>query len=169
MLEELFEKYLLKKSKEHDHPDGTYVSAHLGTNDKEDLFKWVKENKIPNPTEPMDYHATISYSRKGVPDVVHHDFKLPMVAKIVGWHVFPTQTGGKCLVAALESKDLTNAHNSVIDEHGATHSFPEYHPHITVSYDYNSDVAPKTFPNMQVKFTKVKIEPLDPEFKPKKA
>ena len=165
IIEKLFERYIAKKQ----HPDGTYVSAELDPKFQDAIFKWAKENGIPNLADPKQYHATIAYSRKGIPEVKSKDFKLPIAAEITGWKIFPTQTGGKCLVASLKSEQLTSHFNDIMDNYGATYDFPSYQPHITVSYDYGSDVAPKTFPKIKVQFNKVRIEPLDPEKPIKKA
>jgi len=169
LIEVLFEKYLKKKSLSLTHPNGTYISAILSEPNCEDIYNWAKAHKIPNLADPQQYHATLIYSRKGIPDVKAYDFELPLSGKVCGWHVFPTQTGGKCLVAALESKQLTNIHKDIMDKYGATYDFDEYKPHVTISYDYDKDEAPKTFPRMRLFFNKVKIDPLDPEFTPKKA
>lgn len=162
MLEILFEKYLRGKSKEKYHPDGTYVSAELDPKFQDAIFKWAQDNDIPNLADPKQYHATIAYSRKGIPEVKEKDFNLPITATISGWHIFPTQTGGRCLVAELQSSELTSHFKDIMDNYGATYDYPDYKPHLTVSYDYGSDEVPKSYPKIKIQFNKIRIEPLDP-------
>ena len=156
LIGKLFENFKSAK-----HPNGTYVSAQLSPISSEDLHRWVTDNKIGNLVAPEEYHATITYSRKGIPEVDSHDFKLPLKAEIVGWHVFPTKAGSNCLVCDIESAVLTKLHKDIKDKYGATHDFDSYKPHITVSYDYDKDTPPSTFPKMSVTFNKINIEPLD--------
>lgn len=169
MLEILFEKYLHKKARDNNHPDGTYVSAELDPKNQEAIFNWAKDNGIPNLADPKQYHATIAYSRVGIPDVKKKEFDLPIAANIIGWHIFPTQTGGKCLVADLKSDVLTSHFKDIMDNYGASYDYPEYKPHLTISYDYDKDEPPKTFPKIKIMFNKIRIEPLDPEKVIKKA
>lgn len=165
-IDRLFEQYRAKKAHEH----GTYISAVVSTASAKQLFQWVEDNGINNPTEPAEYHATITYSRKGIPKVVNgFKYDLPIEGKIVGWKLFPTQAGGQCLVADIASKDLTNYHEDIKSKFGATHDYPSYHPHVTVSYDYTGKDVPKTFPDLTLTFDKIEAKALDPEFKPKDA
>lgn len=169
MIEILFEKYLHKKMKEKYHPDGTYISALLSKEDSDKIYNWAKDHGITNLDSSNDYHATITYSRKGIPDVKEYSFELPITAKLSKWKIFNTQSGGSCLVIGLESDQLTKYHNDIKDLYGATHDFQSFQPHITICYEYNKKEVPDDFPNFNVTFNKVKIEPLNPAFTPKKA
>ena len=166
---ELYEKYLEKKERKETHSDGTYISAQLSKVDSKNLYEWCLDNKIPNLADPEQYHATIIYSRKGIPEVKTFKFDTPITASIEGWDIFPTQTGGKCLVARLESSELTKYHKTIMSEYKATFDYDSYKPHITVSYDYDKNSPPKECPKDLVVFSKVEVKALDPQFEPKKA
>jgi hypothetical protein len=162
LIEYLYEKYLAKKA----HEAGTYISLKLDAASAKALDDWTTDNNIENPLDPSDYHVTVIYSRKGIPAVEGHEFDLPIVAKVSAFEIFPTQTGNECLVAKVDSKDLTDLHKSIRKEYGATHDYPEYKPHVTLSYDYKGEL-PKDVPDITVTFNKVVVQPLDPDFKPK--
>ena len=164
-IEFLYEKYLGKKQ----HADGTYVSAQLDKASTDDLFAWVKENKIPNPYDPNEYHVTIVYSRKGIPEVENYKFDLPIKCEISSFEIFTTQSNTQCLVAKLSSECLTSIHNDIRKKYGATHDFPSYKPHVTLSYDYGSDEVPKDLPKIPLTFDKVAVKPLNLDYKPKVA
>lgn len=50
--------------------------------------------------------------------------------------VFNTQDNKRCLVIKLESEYLTNRHKELMKNYPSlTYDYPEYIPHITLSYD----------------------------------
>jgi hypothetical protein len=164
-IQRLFEAYLAKKR----HDNGTYVSAEVSEESGKKIFDWAKKKSIDGLIESKDYHSTIIYSRKGVPQVEGMELPEKIEGKTVGWHIFPTQDGGKCLALDIESPVLTNLHEHIMKEYGATYDYDEYKPHITVTYDYKETEAPKTFPKMKVVFDSFRIEGLDPDKKFRKA
>lgn len=151
------------------HPNGTYVAAKLTKASQSALDYFVTEAGITNAADPKQYHSTVIYSRKGVPDVKNYKFKLPFKAHIKEWKLFDTQFGksGKCLVAIMDSPELEKAHRDIRQQYGALHGFPDYHPHVTVSYDYDGPL-PKVIPGVALTYGSIEIKPLDPEFVPPK-
>ena len=117
---------------EEKHKNGTYISVKLDKDSSKKLDSWVTLNGIPNQTDPNEFHATVIYSRKGVPDAKSYDLGLPIDAKISGWHIFDTQQGTKALVAKIDSSVLAKHHTHLIKKFGATHDYPSYQPHVTV-------------------------------------
>lgn len=150
------------------HPNGTYMSAKLSRKSQKDLDQWVAEHNIPNAADPKQYHSTIIYSRKGVPDVKDYKIKLPIRAKIKEWKIFPTQAGPKALVAIMDSPELDNHHKTIREKYGATHDYPDYHAHVTVSYDYGNGPAPTETPDLELEYDSTELKPLDPTFVPPK-
>lgn len=150
------------------HPNGTYMSVTLSAKSQKTLDEWVTNNNIPNPADPKQYHTTIVYSRRGVPEVEDYKIKLPINASIKEWKIFSTQSNTQCLVAIMDSEQLTNDHNTIKQRYGATHDYPDYHPHVTVSYDFGSNTVPSEVPSMELNYDKVEIKPLDPQFVPPK-
>lgn len=151
------------------HPDGTYVSVKLSKKSQSDLDSWVSKNNIMNASDPSEYHSTVIYSRVGVPNAKSYDLNLPITASISGWKKFDTKLSesGKCLVAIVDSPDLNKHHNNLVNDYGATHDFEGYHPHITISYDYDGDI-PEDVPSFNITYDDSDFKPLDPKFSPKK-
>lgn len=149
------------------HKDGTYMSVTLDKPSRDKLFSWVEQNNIENAADPDQYHATVIYSRKPCPDAMTYDLKLPISAKISEFKLFGTKSDTKCLVGIVNSKELEKHHDILVDEYGATHDFPEYHPHITLSYEYSKDI-PDMVPDFELTFDSSECKPLDPDFVPKK-
>ena len=156
---------LLEVKKNETHPDGTYISVVLSKKSQDELDNWVSNHNISNPSDPKEYQSTVVYSRGGVPKARTYDLGLPIEASIKEWKLFDTQTGAKCLVGVVDSKELTAHHKAIREKFGASHDFPEYHPHITVSYDYKGEIL-KELPDFKVTFDKSEFKPLDPKFVP---
>ncbi len=151
------------------HPDGTYIAAELSPDSQKLLDTYVTGMNVPNAADPNQYHSTVIYSRKGVPEAREYHFELPFKAKIKEWKLFDTKFGesGKCLVAIMDSPELEKAHKEIRDKYGATHDYPDYHPHVTISYDY-PDELPTEVPDMELEYDYVDIKPLNPQFVPDK-
>ena len=147
---------------------GTYIAATLSKKSQIDLDKWVTEHNIPNPADPNQYHSTIIYSRKGIPEAVNYKISLPMKAKIKEWKIFPTQSGDNCLVAIMDSSEMSHHHAYIRSEYGATHDYPDYHPHVTVSYSYGNLPLPSEVPDLELEYDDTEFKPLDPDFAPPK-
>lgn len=151
--------------KDKSHPDGTYISAKLSDDSSNALDKWVTNNNIQNATDPKEYHSTVVYSRKGIPDAKSYDLGLPIQGKITKWELFPTQSGTKALVGIVDSPELTKHHVTLKKDFGATHDYPEYHPHVTISYDH-AGPKPSEVPDFNITFDKSEFKALDPTFVP---
>jgi len=153
------------KSDEHEH--GTYVSVKLDKKSVKELDTWATNTGIKNLIDPTEYHATVIYSRKPVPNAAEYDLKLPLDAKISNWKIFDTQQNTKALVGAIKSPALEKAHKD-LKAMGASHGFPDYQPHVTLSYNYGSDEVPEKLPDIKLVFSEKAVKPLDPTWSSKK-
>lgn len=148
------------------HEKGTYIKADPIQANRDQLFSWTQENGITNAVDSSEYHTTIIYSKNPCPEAKEYDFKLPMHATVSGFKIFDAPLG-RCLVAALESEDLKTVNSDIMQRYGATSDYPEYIPHITLSYNYDGDL-PTNPPKINVWFNKVEVKGLDPTWAPKK-
>lgn len=153
----------IQEVKKKDHPGGTYICAKVSKKSREQMQKWVNEYNIPNAADPKQYHTTIVYSRKGIPEVTEYKIDFPIEASIKGWEIFNSGEK-KCLVAVVDCPELTKCHEEIRKKYGATHDYPDYHPHITVSYDYGNAKVPDVVPDFKITYTSSQIEPLDLEY-----
>lgn len=112
---------------------GTYVGVRF---DKESI-KTIKEIqslfKIPNPTPENDLHSTVVFSRNEIDFPIKTGIYEP-IDPVVKFHVFKTQSGKRALVLKIDSEYLKQRHE-LANQLGATYDFPDYIPHITLSYD----------------------------------
>jgi hypothetical protein len=150
------------------HKDGTYVAFEMRQDSKDLLDNFVKMNLgLDERISPDEYHTTVIYSRTPVPDA--EQFKGPMTASanVVGYEVFPTKTGDKCLVMRLQSQSIEFL-NKKLTELGATSDYDTYKPHVTICYNYtgNNDVSTLPVPQFNLSYDTLTVKPLDPEFIP---
>lgn len=109
---------------------GTYVGGKFSKDVEEGLKKFSKENNIPNVN--TDYHTTIIYSTRAMPKfkaLGKVDYDTPLRS----FKIFEGET--KVLVLVLDSPELVQRHKEIMKEYNGTYNFPEYIPHITLSYD----------------------------------
>lgn len=153
------------------HKEGTYCAALLDEKTRQTLYNWCVLQGIKGLTNPDEYHVTLIYSRKPCAEIKDYPFDMPWTTSFVEdreWHIFDSKKGTKCLVLKIDCPMFHDVHYEIREIYGATHDFPEYSPHITVSYDYNGDLKSlKSVPNFDLTFDKIEIKPLDPEYLPK--
>lgn len=114
-----------------DASSGLYVAAKFSDYTLDKIEELQRELKVPNPVPRHKIHSTICYSRVNIPYVTAvGSFEVASSGKLEVWD---TQDG-KTLVLILDSDYLTFRHNYA-RALGATHDFPDYTPHITLSYN----------------------------------
>lgn len=115
---------------------GTYVAIKWGDSHREEIVKWAKDQGIPNVLNSDEIHTTLIYSRVGFKHSCSStDFDTDISDG--EFHVFTNEKlGHKALVMKFKSKTLSNRHNEIMKNNPkAVYDFPEYIPHITLSYD----------------------------------
>lgn len=123
---------LLEKNEETD--KGTYAGLRFSQDDEDVIMGIVKEMDVPNPIQREEIHLTLLYSRKTLPNYKPAEMT-DMWAYPRGYHIFNGKDGKNILVILLESEDANYRHQKLMAQHEATYDFPEYRPHITLSYD----------------------------------
>jgi len=152
----LFSEYLAEAE---EHKDGTYGALLPTQTSREKLHEWMEKQDIPNLVESKEYHCTVVYSTKPVPEVADILAPVPFSATVREWKVFGED---KMLVAALDCPQAQKLFDKTIDM-GAKNDYPEYVPHITVALKYEGDV-PKEKPEFKIVFHKFKVSPMDADF-----
>lgn len=153
------------------HKDGTYVEYKLSEKSAENLKKFCEGLGINNILDPSTFHSTLVYSKTPCPKLAGYDFPTPIFGVGTHWSLFTTQKGGKCLVLEVDTANtLEILHDICVKTYGASHGFPEYKAHITISYDYDKKTVPTKVPtHISLKYDTVNVKPLDPDFDPTKA
>lgn len=115
--------------------------------------------------DSTDLHTTICYSRKPPSENIDYSSWKPTgtpVAKMSRLEVFDGRDGSNILVVLLDSPFLEQQHHSYMQKYALSYDHPQYHPHITLHYDYHSTLPPK-FPenlDLQLAISLLYTEPL---------
>lgn len=124
----------LLEQKEDETTEGTYAGYRLDTDSEEALMEAIKSMNIPNPVSQEDLHITLLYSRKFLPD--YEPAKdTNIIVTPSKFTIFDGQDGSKVLVLILDCGQCIDRHIRLMAYYDATYDFPEYIPHITLSYD----------------------------------
>lgn len=142
---------------------GTYAKLVPCDNTKTRIAAVTGILNIENSISVRDLHVTVIYSRKECAEIKDLPVKLPLKAHGSEFAVLPNADGSKCLVVKLSSPELHDLHNEIKEKHGATHDWPAYLPHITLSYDYTREVPNDTLLEYfkDLHFDQYIVEPLD--------
>lgn len=111
-----------------------YVAVRPDVDAIDVLRKIIRQYGVPNPIPNEGMHCTLIYSR--TPTVIPQVQNLRIYkGTLEKFTVFNSRDGKRCLVAKIDSIDLLARHNELMTELDASYDFPEYLPHVTLSYD----------------------------------
>lgn len=146
---------------------GTYIGVRFDKSSLDMLKSLQKDLSIPNPTPVSDMHSTVIFSRNQIDFPVEKSVN-EKVSPDVKFHIFTTKSGKRALVLLIDS-DYLRARHELGNQLGATYDFPDYQPHVTLSYD----VGDRKYPTKKFKLDKELViaseyhEELDLDWKPK--
>lgn len=127
---------------------GTYAGVRFDENTIEALKELQKRLKVPEPLDGDDFHSTLLYSRRLCPEYVALGDLSPVITSddtTFTLEIWPSSSGEKnVLVLQYECSWLQERHAALMEQHKATWDFPNYIPHITLSYNVG-DWKPKDF------------------------
>lgn len=151
-------------------PRPLYVSRKLLNG--ADLVAWAKANGFEATLPAADMHVTILYSKRPVDPMamgetwVGND-KGELRIKPGGPRALERFDGGE-VVLQFASWELQSRHEQMVRE-GASHDYPEYLPHVTISYEAPADLdLTKVLPYTgELRFGPEIFAPIDEEWKSK--
>lgn len=140
-------------------PGGTYSSLKVDEDSGRELFAFCAGLGIHSLlVDPSEYHCTVIYSRYPCPDVAGEDFNLPCKAIPTGFKVLGTDT--KVLVLEIYCPNAVRLHELFKEKYNATHDYPEYVSHITISGEFDGDI-PVDVPMFDIVFDRAVVEELE--------
>jgi len=147
---------------------GTYAGIKLSEEDCDYIVTLCNDLKLPNPITKDKIHITLLYSRKYLPKYFPAG-RIEGVCSPKEFHVFPTFDKKRALVLKVKSDWLLKRHEYLMTVHDATYDYPEYIPHITLSYDLGDMPEPQFPQDIKKQFRLVEeyVEELKLEWKPK--
>jgi hypothetical protein len=147
------------------HADGTYAELVLDDASREKLNALADRLGITNKIDPAEMHTTVIYSRKPCPGAMSlHGTATPYRGVVKGLKTWPTQKGTNCLVAEIDATAIDQLHQHMRDQYGATHDYPEFTPHVTLSYDCGDQELTLPPGEHTVGYTTLHVKPLEPKW-----
>ena len=124
-------------------PRGTYYGARPTETTCEAILDFLSDNKIPNPIAEKLMHCTVIYSRVFCSAKALGDLDPHWKGKFEAYNVWPTspkpdEEPTSCLTLGFICPEMHERHH-VLRKEGATHDFPDFKPHLTLSYDVGND------------------------------
>lgn len=142
---------------------GTYAGFKFDKESQDYIMDLIKELNVPNPVSRDDLHSTLLYSEKYLPDYKAAK-NINGVAVADKLEIFKTDEGN-VLVLRLDSEFMRKRHNELMRVHDATYPYPEYKPHVTLSYDVGDFKIPKVKLSKGIIIDKEYQEDLDKDWK----
>lgn len=134
---------------------GTYVALKLTPESQRALEEYSYAHGINVPVKILEegYHVTVLYSIVPCYGIQVDPTKMYR-AQFNGFDMFTSGYGSNnqennVLVVKIFCDELTRRHEFFKTIHGATHSFPQYSPHVTMNYTFKGDInrlPPINFP-----------------------
>lgn len=128
------------------------------------LDEFMSTLPLIEPQKPEKLHATTVYTKTPCPELYEYKYQLPVSAVPSGFKVFPGWKEGKTmqkvLVLVLESPDLEKIWQDCMNM-GATWSYPEFIPHISLGTVDENTSLDFTVPTFQINFDRFTMEPVD--------
>jgi hypothetical protein len=113
---------------------GTYVAITYDNMCTKRLIDLCVMMDLPNIVRQEKIHTTLIYSTNYADNVLVNS-ECSYVAIIDELDIFTSDSGIKCLVARLNCPHMNARHKELMNTYNFNHGFPEYIPHITLSYD----------------------------------
>lgn len=114
--------------------NGTYIGIKYNPYSIKKLIDVASAYQVPNILEIDKIHTTLIYSRNSVDEVeVYSDMNYMAIPNKL--EIWKSQSGKNCLVLTLDSIKIVNRHHELMNKYNFTYDYPEFKPHITISYN----------------------------------
>lgn len=130
--------------------NGIYVAVKFSDDTINRLLKYCNKANIPEVLKADEFHCTLSYSRKDVPDFEPKE-KIKEIGVPYKFEVWPSSPNAfkkdmtYCLVLKFKSDYLQKRFDKIMSM-GATYDYDKYQPHISLSYNVDKDFDVKKLP-----------------------
>lgn len=104
-----------------------------------EFLAWAKAQGFETTMDAADLHVTIAYSKRPVDWMKAGDDWTPgddgkLIVKPGGARIVERLGNKGAVVLLFGSNDLVYRHERILREANASHDFPEYQPHVTITY-----------------------------------
>lgn len=120
-------------------PRGTYFGLKPSKATIESILEFIDRYGVPEPIDSDKLHATVVYSRTFCSAQPLGKIDPPWVGNFTQYNLFPRNVEQDptpmCLVLEFDCPELLARHHELRNVYGASHDFPEFKPHLTLTYN----------------------------------
>ena len=115
--------------------DGTFVGVHLTSDTTARLCGWMDQNLIKNPQTADKIHTTLVLDKETqfLHDPLTYEPSIPIDPDTYNIELFGPEND--ILVLSFDSPFLQKRHLQLREKYGLAWDWPDYTPHITLTYD----------------------------------
>ena len=113
---------------------GSYAAVKFDPATTDALKAYQYDNNIPNPLSPDEFHSTVMFSKKYIPEFKTMGDIPEWDGTFTKFGIFPSDDEN-ALVLKYECHELSERFDYIIKEYDATWDHPSFIPHITLSYN----------------------------------
>ena len=171
MLKEIIEKSRVPKiTLEEKTIDGIYVEAEVCERTRKTIKQFAKSIGIDSDFD--DYHSTVIYSKKEVPEseLIKIRQTYPENISIYGFATGYKKFINKeqdiyAIVLEVKCPKLEDLHKQLMERFDLIYDYDEYIVHITLTYKGKDiDIEDLPEPDFEVRYTKLNVEPLNTDW-----
>lgn len=144
---------------------GTFMGIYPTDECSEKISDWCMSNKIDNVHD--EFHTTIIIDKvkpfAEAPE--RYDPPLKIKAKDCNFDLFGPEKN--ILVVTYSEPILTKRHNKIKEENNIEYDFPEYIPHITLSYGFDGKIEELPTWTIDLELSEEYTKPFDSDWSPK--
>ena len=121
---------------------GTYAGLHFSKDTIRRMMGYARKNKVPNILGESEFHSTLLYSRKFLPEYEPAGnldtslFAIPEAVEI--WESPPNafkKDLTNCLILKYKCQEQEDRFDELMTVHEASYDYDEYKTHVTLSYN----------------------------------
>ena len=136
------------------HANGTFVAAWMSKQSAQQLADWCDQQQIAHD-DFGEFHCTLCYSRQPMPQAEALQGPVHLTAQVLEWK----NLGETAAVIAVESAKIVQLHQ-LLRQHGASHDYDEYTPHVTVNSQQHLAPLPHQLPPFELTFDRIVVKPI---------
>jgi hypothetical protein len=126
---------------------GSYAAVKFSPETVKALEAYQFDNNIPNPLAADEFHSTVMFSRKYIPEFELLDHVPDWEGIFTKFGIFDSD-GDNALVLKYDCHELSERFDEIIKKYDATWDHPSFIPHITLSYNVE-DLDPSSLPKFE--------------------
>lgn len=145
-------------------PGGTFVGVHLTSDSTARLCGWMDQNLIKNPQPADKIHTTLVLDKETpfLHDPMAYEPSIPIDPAT--YHIELFGPDKNVMVLSFDSPFLQKRHLQLREKYGLSWDWPEYTPHITLTYDIQEIATEFETPDFELELSGEYVTAFNPDW-----